>query len=274
MFLEFLPGTHQYLLEILTVWWAAGQVIPAFASWGFLPNFSCSPDTPAGECRRADNMGWRYLFILMGGITLIGFLLRFVVFKLHESPKYLVSLGKLEEAIDVLNKVAAYNGTQQSLTVEDLQSAETFEDGTSRRRTHLKRTFSHLGPRGWNNIRGLWSTKKLALSFCLVMLVWGLIGMANPIYNSFLPVYLAQQGAQAGDSRISTTYRNLFITIICSIPGTLLGGYLIGMKRVGRKGTLGVSLMLTGTFLYAFTSARTQAAILAYNCIIAFTQYM
>ncbi|EXJ79526.1 hypothetical protein A1O3_07805 [Capronia epimyces CBS 606.96] len=274
VFLEFLPGTHQYLLEILTVWWAAGQFIAAFASWGLLSHYSCSSDTPAGECRKADNMGWRYLFILMGGLTMIGFCVRFFVFRLYESPKYLVSLGKYEEAIDVLNKVAKYNGVTQSLTVEHLRAAEQNAESTDHRREHFKRAVAHLGPRGWNNIRVLWSTKKLALSFALVMLLWGMIGMANPIYNSLLPIYLQIHGAESGDSSTGTTYRNLLVTIVCSIPGTLLGGYLIGMKRIGRKGTLGFSLLLTGAFLFAFTTARTQGTILAFNCIISFTQYI
>lgn len=280
VFLEFLPGTHQYLLEILTIWWAAGQIIPAFASWGFLPRYSCSEDTPAGECQRSDNMGWRYLFITMGAITLIGFVLRLLVFRLYESPKFYVSQGRYQQAVDVLNEVAKFNGTSQSLTVEDLLRAEELAGGSSRGhvheqgQAHLKRAVAQFGPRGLRNIRGLWSTRKLAISFGLVMLIWMMIGMANPIYNSFLPVYLSRQGAEAGDSSISTTYRNLLITIVCSIPGTLLGGYLITLKRIGRKGTLGFSLLLTGSFLFAFTTARSQAAILAYNCIISFTQYM
>jgi len=276
VFLEFLPGTHQYLLEILTIWWAVGQFIPAFASWGFLPNFSCSESTPAGECRREDDMGWRYLFFLMGGLTLIGWICRFFLFKLYESPKYLASLGRYEEAIEVLNAISKYNGgpERQSLSVDDLRNAEQVSGETRERNAHMKRAFAHLGPQGWKNIRSLWSTRKLAWSFFLIMVLWGMVGMANPIYNSFLPVYLKIHGAAAGDGSTATTYRNLVVTIACTIPGTILSGFLITLKRVGRKGTLGISLLLTGAFLFAFTSARTEGTILAFNCIISFTQFM
>jgi hypothetical protein len=273
IFLEFLPATHQYLLELLTIWWAVGQVIPAFASWGLISNYSCSAATPVGECQRADNMGWRYLLFLMGALTFIAWLVRFFLFNLQESPKYLVGQGRYAEAIDVLNAVAAYNGTTQSLQVSDLESIEE----NSHQLTPRKRTAAvarYINPTSTiSHIRALCATRKIAVSFLMVMLIWGMIGMANPIYNSFLPVYLAIHGAQSGDSRISTTYRNLFITIICSIPGTLVGGWLITVRRVGRKGTLGASLLLTGAFLFAFTTARTQGTILAFNSIISFTQF-
>ena len=78
VFLEFLPGTHQFLLEILAVWWSLGQIIPAGAAWGFLAKYSCAAETPAGQCKRADNMGWRYLLFTMGAITLVAFVLRFL----------------------------------------------------------------------------------------------------------------------------------------------------------------------------------------------------
>lgn len=221
-------------------------------------------------------MGWRYLFFLMGGLTLIGWICRFFLFKLYESPKYLASLGRYEEAIEVLNAISKYNGgpERQSLSVDDLRNAEQVSGETRERNAHVKRAFAHLGPQGWKNIRSLWSTRKLAWSFFLIMVLWGMVGMANPIYNSFLPVYLKIHGAAAGDGSTATTYRNLVVTIACTIPGTILSGFLITLKRVGRKGTLGISLLLTGAFLFAFTSARTEGTILAFNCIISFTQFM
>lgn len=81
-------------------------------------------------------------------------------------------------------------------------------------------------------------------------------------------------GASTGSDSINITYRNNFIIIACSIPGTILAGWIIGLRYIGRRGTLGLSLILTAVFLFAFTTARTQASILAYNCIISFVSYM
>ncbi|KAJ9620738.1 uncharacterized protein PV06_03357 [Exophiala oligosperma] len=279
VFLEFLPGTHQYLLEILAVWWSFGQMIPAGAAWGFLPRYSCSADTPAGQCKKADNMGWRYLMYSMGAITLAAFFARFLLFKLRESPRYLIGQGRYQEAIEVLNDVAKYNGTTQPLTVEDLVQverdfAESHGIAPVNKKTAMKRTLAQFRPGGLKHVRALFSTRKLAFSTSLIILVWGMIGLASPLYSNFLPEYLAAHGAQSGSSSINITYRNNFIIIACSIPGTLLAGWLIGLPYIGRRGTLGLSLILTSVFLFAFTAARTQAQILAFNSISSFVQYI
>jgi hypothetical protein len=279
VFLEFLPGTHQYLLEILAVWWSFGQVIPAAVAWGFLPNFSCSADTPPGQCKRADNMGWRYLMFTMGALTLLAFFLRFFFFHLHESPKYLVGQGRYEEAAAVLDAVAAYNGTTQPVTKEDfLQIERDFAEshglGPVNKKSAIKRTLAQFRPGGFKHVRALFSSRKQAFSMSLIILIWGMIGMASPLYSNFLPEYLAAHGAQTGDGSINITYRNNLIIIACSIPGTLMAGWFIGLPYIGRRGTLGLSLILTSVFLFAFTAARTQAQILAFNCVASYVQYM
>lgn len=48
----------------------------------------------------------------------------------------------------------------------------------------------------------------------------------------------------------------------------------IGLPYIGRRGTLSLSLILTSIFLFAFTTARIQAQILAFNCISSFVQYI
>ncbi|KAK4890939.1 hypothetical protein LTR27_010387 [Elasticomyces elasticus] len=279
VFLEFLPGTHQYLLEILAVWWSIGQVIPAAAAWGFLPNFSCAADTPVGECKRKDNMGWRYLMFTMGALTLLGFGLRFFLFHLHESPKYLCGQGRYEETVEVLNAVAKYNGKTQPVTVEDfLQIERDFEQSHGvapvTKGVAVKRVFSQLKPGGFKHFRALFASKKLAFSMTLILLIWGMIGLASPLYANFLPEYLALHGAAAGNGSIYTTYRNNLIIIACSVPGTLVAGWLIGLPYVGRRGILGLSLIFTAVFQFAFTAARTQAQILGFNCSVSFVSYI
>jgi hypothetical protein len=59
IFLEFLPGTHQYLLTILSIWWAFGQLLGSLIAWPIISNYSCDPT--AATCARKDNMV-RHLF--------------------------------------------------------------------------------------------------------------------------------------------------------------------------------------------------------------------
>jgi hypothetical protein len=219
----------------------------------------------------------------MGAFTFVLWAGRFLFFHLHESPKYLIGQGRYTEAVEVLNAVAKYNGTTQPLTVSQLEQVErdhidrhgpSHEVQPVNRKTAIKRSFAAFKPGGFPHVRALFSTFKLAYSFVLILLIWGMIGLASPLYSNFLPEYLAAHGAKTGDSSINTTYRNNFIIIVCSLPGTLIGGWLIGLKYLGRRGTLGVSLVLTSVFLFAFTTARNQAQNLAFNCVATFVQYM
>lgn len=65
-------------------------------------------------------MGWRYLMITLGAITLFVFFLRFIVFNFRESPKFLLGKGREEEAIAVLHSIARFNrAPPPTLTMED-----------------------------------------------------------------------------------------------------------------------------------------------------------
>ena len=84
IFLEFLPGSHQFLLTILSIDWAIAQVIATLIAWPLLGNLTCQE----GEvCTRSKNLGWRWFIITMGGLTLVMFFIRFVCFTIYESPK-------------------------------------------------------------------------------------------------------------------------------------------------------------------------------------------
>lgn len=165
----------------------------------------------------------------MGALTLLAFFLRFFLFHLHESPKYLIGQGRYEEAVAVLNAVAAYNGKTQPVTIEDLLQIErNFQESHGRlpinRKPAVKRALVQFRPGGFKHVRALFTTKKDAWSMTLIILIWGMIGMASPLYSNFLSEYLAIHGAQSGSGSINTTYRNNLIIIACSIPGTLMAG--------------------------------------------------
>jgi MFS family permease len=68
VFLEFLPGSHQYLLTVLSIDWAIAQVVATLVAWPLLGNLTCQEKQ---VCVRSKNMGWRYFVIVMGGISLL-----------------------------------------------------------------------------------------------------------------------------------------------------------------------------------------------------------
>ena len=63
-------------------------------------------------------MGWRYTLLCLGAICLAIFFLRFVIFRFQESPKFLLYRGKDDKAVEVLHKIAKFNGRESSITLE------------------------------------------------------------------------------------------------------------------------------------------------------------
>lgn len=267
IFLEFLPGSHQYLLTILSVDWAFAQLITTLVAWPILANLTCQENQ---VCTRSANMGWRYFVIAMGGLAMVMFFIRFVLFQIYESPKFLMGKGRDDEAVRIVHEVARRNGKTSSLTIEDLKACEILGNGGAQRTdatAAIKRNLEKLSSK---HVRSLFATKQLAFSTAMIMLIWALIGLAFPLYNAFIPYLQAIKGAQFGDGSTYITYRNQVIIAVLGIPGALLGGALVEIRGFGRKGTLSLSTILTGVFLYCSTTAATSNALLGWNCAFNF----
>ena len=266
IFLEFLPGSHQYLLTILSVFWAFAQLLATLVAWPLLGYHTCQEK--AKTCTRSENFGWRYFMIAMGGLAMIMFCCRFFLFTLYESPKFLMGRGKDQEAVDVVHEVARRNGTTSQLTVADL---EVFDQANQHLDTDaaaiLKRRLSKIN---LTHVRALFATPKLALSTSLIMIIWAFIGLGFPLYNAFVPYILATRGAEYGDGSTYITYRNSVIIAVLGVPGALFGGALVQVPRFGRKGALAASTTLTGVFLFASTTAETSDALLGWDCAYSF----
>ena len=104
-------------------------------AYGFIPFYSCGDDAngkplPACSsvasgapcCTKASNMGWRYTLLCLGGICIFIFFLRFVVFRFRESPKFLLYRGRDNKAVEVLHKIAKFNGRESTVTLEVLEA--------------------------------------------------------------------------------------------------------------------------------------------------------
>ncbi|KAG8748252.1 hypothetical protein FRC10_007642 [Ceratobasidium sp. 414] len=254
IFLEFLPASHQFLLTVLAIWSAFGVLIASLVAWAMLPNLSCPAE--ATVCHRSENMGWRYYLILMGGLMIILWIIRFFFFTLYESPKYLMGRGRLREAVAVVHLVAKYNGRETDLTLDQLEDAGVPRDDLSRSKREDDRASlrpqdmdtSALGALRRNlktydrgSVRMLFATRKLAISTSLIISLWAIIGLAVPLYNAFIPYYLATRGQAYGDGSVYITYRN------------------------------NVIITLSGVFLFASTTARTSNALLGWNCGYSFS---
>ena len=177
---EFVPASHQYLLTVLSIWWAFGQLLASLVAWPLIGNYSC-PTPPANgpitPCPKSSNQGWRYFLYAMGGLMLLLWVFRFFVFNLHESPKYLMGRGKDADAVEIVHKVAQYNGVTSNLTVEELDRAgkygwETENAGVDTSALGaIKRRMSMFSG---DHIRALFATRKLAWSTSILIVLWGM----------------------------------------------------------------------------------------------------
>ncbi|KAL2863189.1 MFS transporter [Aspergillus lucknowensis] len=278
IFLEYIPATHQYLLTMQSAFWSVGQAVAALIAWPLIANYSCPSDTPAGQCTFQDNLGWRYSYWTFGGLTLTMFLAR-LFFRVYETPKYLLGKGLDRQAVEVVSQVAARNGTTTWLTVthfQDIDAQLALEDSApspaapnTGSKTIFNRTMAKFTP---EKIKALFSTPRLALSTSMMLFLWCSIGMAYPLYNSFIPIYLANKGVEYGATSTAETYRNYAIQAVCGIPASILGGFTVDLKHLGRKGTGTFACLCTGVFLFLFTRASTSASVLGFTCAIAFFQ--
>jgi MFS family permease len=260
IFLEFLPASHQYLLTILSVFWALAQVMATLIAWPLLGNLTCSET--AKTCTRSENIGWCYFLVTIGGLWLILFIIRFM-FPLYESPKYLMGRGRDEDAVAVVHEAARRNGKTSTLTIAELEAYNVVgEQGT----TAVDVLHRRLEKFNLTHVRALFATKQLAFSTSVIIAVWAFIGLGFPLYNAFIPYIQATKGAQFGGGSTYLTYRNSLIIATLGVPGAMLGGLLIELPYIGRKGTLAVSTALTGVFLFCSTTATTSNALLGWQC--------
>ncbi|KAI0005637.1 membrane transporter [Xylariaceae sp. FL0662B] len=272
LFLEFLPDASSALLTLLSVWWPVGQLVSSIFAWYFITQW------PVEE-------GWRHFVLAIGIVTFAMFLIRFCVFHLFESPKYLLSQGRQSEAVAVVHGIAYRNKKKTWLTEEILDAvvdSESTEPIPGRVSTSyvLKQNLTSFS---LAHIKPLFQHRTLRITTLLIWFCWSTIGLGYPLFNAFLPQYLSHGGSEvsANDGAMSTsttsaeTYRNYAIISVVGVPGSLLAAYTVDHDSpfLGRKGTLAISTLVSAVFLFLFvvfgTTPDTQ---LFFTCVEAFCQ--
>ncbi|KAK3396777.1 major facilitator superfamily domain-containing protein [Sordaria brevicollis] len=260
VFLEYLPGSKQWVLTLMAGWWGLGQAVTGFVAWGFLvpERWNC----PSVEsCTKQNNMGWRYVMFTSGALVFVMSILRVTVIRLRETPKYLLALGEDGKVVETFQFLATKYNRQCSLTVEKLDACGVVRGTHSKNRFSFAESLVHL--------RGLFSTPKISLSTTLIWVSWAMMGLAYPLFYVFLPSYLASRGANLDVSTFDT-WRNYTLTNISSIFGPLLAGWMCNLPLLGRRYTMLIGALMTAAFFFAYTSVRTGAQDVGFSCSIAF----
>ncbi|KAJ7162084.1 major facilitator superfamily domain-containing protein [Mycena filopes] len=285
LFLEFLPGKDQYLLTLLSVWWAVGQVVGSLISWVFLARYSCDtslvgklvlPDGSLYRCDNTNNNGWRYSYYAMGAMVLFLAVVRVFVLPMDESPKFLVSIGRDQDAVGVIHRIAKKNKTISTLTVQDLyDAASPYQDEkdiqapTTKFSTWglVRNSLDHLSG---ENIRGLFCTPRLAYSTSLIIFIYGALGLAYPLFNAFLGSYLSSRLTSTGATGIDATYSAYTYQAACGVGGSIMAALMVQWSRGGRKFSMALFTCMSGVFLFALTAAKTPTQVNALVSIASF----
>ena len=194
-------------------------------------------------------------------------ILRITVIRLKETPKFLIGEGRDEQCVETLQSIAAKYNRPCSLTLEQLAACGFTNTGRRGSMAHASQRFSFAEV--LVHLKGLYATKRIGLSTTLIWFSWTLIGLAYPLYNVFLPSYLASRGADFGETSAFITWRNYAIVNMCGIFGPVLAGYMCATP-LGRKYTMVIGALVTMAFFFAYTQVRSQAQNLGFNCAISF----
>ncbi|CBQ67478.1 conserved hypothetical protein [Sporisorium reilianum SRZ2] len=135
--------------------------------------------------------------------------------------------------------------------------------------SQLRRSLSDFDA---HHLAALFATPRMAWNTTLICMLWGLIGLAYPLYNAFIALYLQNAGANQGETTQAQQYRDLVIIAACGIPGSFVAAALVELPYAGRRSTMALFTLLTGVFLFLFTTVRTPAAVLGWNCATSLTQ--
>ncbi|EDO04268.1 hypothetical protein SS1G_06751 [Sclerotinia sclerotiorum 1980 UF-70] len=237
-------------------------------------------DTQLGRLFTVVNAG------LTVGALVWGVLVDMIVFTFQESPKYLLSKGRDEEALKVLQKIAKTNKKPLKLTIEDFRALDNTEAPLSPTSTtsgddRLRGTVIPKGlslrqktKREIKRVGILFKSKQTARVTILVWLIyafdyWGF----SVAEGAFLPTILARKGLEHKVG-YAETYRNFVIIYMPGIVGVSLGALMVKVPRVGRRLSMIFSSALMATSFFLFAAVHTQSANVGLSVMEYFFQSM
>jgi putative MFS transporter len=203
LYAEYLPRENRGRnLVLLESFWAVGTIMAAGLAWLIVPSY-----------------GWRPL---LATSALAAVLVLWIRRSIPESPRYLAISGRIDEAKEILARIATANG--QPAPEGDLVVGER---------------------QAGNPVANLW-VPRLRRVTVMLWITWFCISLAYYGIFTWLPAVFVERGLPP-----LQTYQNTFILALAQLPGFFSAAYLI--ERWGRRNTLALYLLASGiaTFLFA-----------------------
>ncbi len=208
-------------------------------------------------------------------------IIRILFFRLLESPKFLISHNRKQEAMFVFQEIARVNGIEHEILLDDLSTPNHISSTHSLLSsdvnkihefnniefisTHFKQKFASK----FNDLKYLFS-KKWITTTLILWSMWGILSFGNVMFNIYLPKYLENLGEEnkLEDNKnnhsskvIRDGLKNLIIYSIWGIPGAIIASYLVE-SPLGRKGTMTLAAIGTSLSMCLFTNFHDHGIIL------------
>ena len=229
---EFIPRKHRGKTAALILsGFPLGAILSALAAMYFLNHL------PA-------DIGWRAGFGVGAVLALAGIWVRYAI---PESPRWLVTQGRTDEAEKIVSKVEASVAAEKGIVLEPVY--ETVQVGTEQRSffRQIKELFSHYYGR---------VALACALNFAQASVVYGIMSLLSLIILPHISVPVG---------RMPFFY---LVGNVAALAGGLLAAVLL--DTFGRKGTLLLGYVMTTLAMVCLYFAATPATVLLGYSLVQF----
>lgn len=212
----------------------------------------------------------------LGSITLFVVLLRSVVFRFRESPKFFVARGKDEKAVKVMQQIAKTNKRQCGVTLsdfEELTKEHKIHHGITEVDTEKTLTWQQFFAQEGLRYREMFKNWQMVRLTILVWLTYACDFWGFTLAGFYLPSIVAVKNASI-ELTLEHTYRSYIAIYSPGIVGVVLGAMMYRVPHIGRKLTMMISSGLMGASIFIFSTVNTEASNIGLNAMEYFFQSM
>ncbi len=241
--IEFLPVRNRGVATILTgVVQAIGSCIAGGFAWWLIPRYT---------------NGWRYYILFTAVATAVAFLFRIIFYM--ETPRYLVSKGKAEEAWKLFFIIARFNRKDLNQIVNKEEFIHIVKSRTMA--VHHK-TNTTIESASFMNFLKIFKRPYLRKTLCF-MIIYNTQDIAYYGSTLFLPYSLKVLGVDP--------YFVAFVGFTAQIPGIVLMAIIIEWPNVGRLRALRFFSVLSAISFFVFGFVQNPIATPVLTVIVYFS---